>query len=178
MLFHNLETYEKNISKLWKFNLNGHGCYRQKKELIYCVEIQPDEIDDFNCITKKRYFFDWKEEKGQELSKLQRLDSREILGLVSFEYIPEEWRIHIRLLTVSKENKGNKKQYENIARNLITYVSKLAIKEYAELACVSLKLKESIARHYMVKYGMNKTGITLSVELPEILNLIKTYDHD
>jgi hypothetical protein len=31
MLFHNLETYEKNISKLGKFNLNGHGCSRQKK---------------------------------------------------------------------------------------------------------------------------------------------------
>jgi hypothetical protein len=150
----------------------------KKTELIYCVKIQPVEIDDFNRITKKRYFFDWKEEKGQELYKLQRLDSSEILGLVSFEYIPEEWRIHIRLLTVSKENKGSKKQYENIAGNLITYMSKLAIKEYAELACVSLKPKESIARHYMVKYGMNKTGKTLSVELPEILNLIKTYDHD
>jgi len=36
----------------------------KKTELIYCVKIQPVEIDDFNRITKKRYFFDWKEEKG------------------------------------------------------------------------------------------------------------------
>jgi len=66
--------------------------------------------------------------------------------------MPEEWRIHVRLLTVLKENKGHLKKYENIVGNLLTFVSKIALREYAELACVSLKPKEAIARHYVEKF--------------------------
>ena len=142
------------------------------------VEIEPVESVDFKTITKKRYFFDWKEENEFELYKLRIVDTNDILGLVSCERIPEEWRIHIRLLTVSQENRGPDKKYENIAGNLITFISKIAVKEYGELACVSLKPKEVIAQHYIAKYGMNITGMTLSVEIKEILNLIKTYDYD
>lgn len=104
--------------------------------------------------------------------------TNDILGLVSCERISIEWRIHIRLLTVSHEIKGSDKKYENIVGNLITFISKIAVKEYAEFACVSLKPKGVIAQHYIDKYGMNKTGVTLSVEISEILNLINTYDHD
>jgi|AntRauMFilla1563_2_1112583.scaffolds.fasta_scaffold08055_2 hypothetical protein len=32
MLFHNLETYEKNISKLWKFNLKFNSWSSQTKK--------------------------------------------------------------------------------------------------------------------------------------------------
>ena len=118
------------------------------------------------------------DERDQEVYKLRKIETSDILGLVSLERIPEEWRIHIRLLTVSKENKGRLKEYENIAGNLITFVSKIAVREYAELACVSLKPKGVIAQHYIDKFGMNITGMTLSVEISEILNLINTYDHD
>jgi len=142
------------------------------------VEIKLLEDSEFKKLTKKRYFFDWKEERNQEVYKLTLVGSDDILGLVSIERITEEWRIHIRLLTVSKENKGRNKNYENIAGNLITYVSKIALKEYAELACVSLKPKGAIAKHYFDKYGMNITGATLSIELREILNLLKEYDHE
>ena len=122
-------------------------------------------------------FFNWKEEKDQELYKLKIVGTSDILGLVSIERIPNEWRIHIRLLTVSIENKGAGKNYEHIAGNLITYVSKIAVKEYGELACVSLKPKGVIAQHYINKYGMNVTGATLSIEILEIFELIKQYDH-
>lgn len=142
------------------------------------VEIKPIEESDYKSLTKKRYFFNWKEEKGQEVYKLVIKEREDILGLISIERIPDEWRIHIRLLTVSKENKGANKIYENITGNLITHVSKIALREYAELACISLKPKSKIAQHYIDKYNMNITGLTLSVELPEILNLIKKYDHD
>jgi hypothetical protein len=98
--------------------------------------------------------------------------------LVSFELIPEEWRIHIRLITVSIENKGKDKLYERIIGNLLTYISKISIKEFAELACVSLKPKGVIAKHYIDKYGMNVTGATLSLELPEIIELIKIYEDE
>ena len=142
------------------------------------VEIVPVEYGDYQSLTKRRYFFHWIEEKDQEVYKLKILGTSDILGLVSFERIPEEWRIHIRLLTVSKENKGHDKIYENIAGNLITFVSRIAIREYAELACVSLKPKEVIAQHYIEKFGMNITGSVLSIELLEIMKLINTYDND
>lgn len=70
------------------------------------------------------------------------------------------------------------KKYDRIAGNLITYVSKLAVKEFAELACVSLVSKTSIAKHYIEKYNMNIAGKTLSLEVPEILNLINQYNDD
>ncbi|MFY0607663.1 MAG: N-acetyltransferase [Cyclobacteriaceae bacterium] len=144
----------------------------------YKVEIEAVQTNDYKSITKSRYFFDWKEEQPQEIYKLNIVGSSDILGLVSVERIPEEWRIHIRLITVSKENKGSNKEYENIAGNLITFISKIAVREYGDLACVSLKPKGTIAQHYIDKYGMNITGMTLSVEIDEILELINIYDHD
>jgi hypothetical protein len=142
------------------------------------VKIEAVQTNDYKSITKSRYFFDWKKEQPYEVYKLNIIGSSDIIGLVSVERIPEEWRIHIRLITVSKENKGSDKEYENIAGNLITFISKIAVREYGELACVSLKPKDAIAQHYIDKYGMNKTGMTLSVEIDEILELINIYDHD
>jgi ribosomal protein S6E (S10) len=144
----------------------------------YSVDILPVEIDEFKTLRKDRYFFDWKIEKNQEVYKLQIKGSSDIIGLVSIERIPQEWRIHIRLLTVSKENKGNEKKYDKIAGNLIAYVAKIAIREFGELACVSLRPKSQIAQHYIDKYNMNITGITLSIEVPEIIDLINLYDYD
>jgi ribosomal protein S6E (S10) len=144
----------------------------------HSVEILPVEIDEFKTLRKDRYFFDWKIEKNQEVYKLQIKGSSDILGLVSIERISQEWRIHIRLLTVSKENKGKEKKYDKIAGNLIAYVAKIAIREYGELACVSLRPKSQIAQHYIDKYNMNITGMTLSIEVPEIINLINLYDND
>lgn len=142
----------------------------------YTIEILPVEDTDYKSLKKARYFFDWKEEKEQEVYKLIRDGSEEILGVISVERIPTEWRIHIRLLTVSRENKGKDKKYDKIAGNLIAYVSKLAVEEFGELACISLRPKTLIAQHYIDKYNMNKTGITLSLEVPEILDLINQYD--
>ena len=141
------------------------------------VEITSIEPQDFKEITKKKYFFNWKLEKDFEIYKVTKVDDSKILGLVSIERIPEEWRIHIRLLSVSAVNKGKQKLYERIVGNMLTFISKLAIKEFAELACVSLKPKSSIAQHYIETYGMNITGVTLSLELAEIINLIEKYDN-
>lgn len=132
--------------------------------------------DDFELLTENRYFFDWKAEQEYEIYKLTIQDRNDILGLVSFQRMPEEYRIHIRLLTVSRENRGREKNYQNIAANLLTYVAKEAVKDFAELACVSLKPKSEIVQHYISKYGMNVTGTTLSIEIKEILELIQRYD--
>lgn len=144
----------------------------------YPVEILAVEREDFKSLGKLRYFFDWRTEQDQEVYKLQMTGSSDILGLVSVERIPDEWRIHIRLLTVSKENKGSRKKYDKIAGNLITHIAKIAVLEFGELACVSLKPKSQIAQHYIDKYNMNVTGVTLSLEVPKILDLINLYDHD
>lgn len=144
----------------------------------YLIEIEPVKNNEFKNLTKERYFFDWKTERNQEVYKLRIKGTQDALGLVSFERIPEEWRLHIRLLTVSKENKGRGKQFDRIAGNLITHVAKLALLEYGELACVSLRPKSQIARHYIETFKMNVTGITLSLEVPGMLDLIKLYDHD
>lgn len=144
----------------------------------HAIDILPVEIEEFQALKKDRYFFDWRIEKNQEVYKLQIKGLSDILGLVSIERIPQEWRIHIRLLTVSKENKGNDKKYDNIAGNLIAHVAKIAVREFGELACVSLRPKSRIAQHYIDKYKMNVTGMTLSIEVPEIIDLINFYDND
>jgi len=142
------------------------------------VEILPVENNDFKSLGKNRYYFDWICERYQEVYKLCKAGSGDILGLISLERIPEEWRIHIRLLTVSKENKGKEKKYDRIPGNLIAFAAKIAVREFGELACVSLKPKSQITQHYIDKYNMNITGMTLSIEVPEIMDLIKQYDHD
>lgn len=140
------------------------------------VDIVPVQQTEYKTIDTERYFFNWAEEQTYEVYKLVLLEFSEPLGLVSFERIPMEWRIHIRLLTVSKENVGKSKKYDEVAGNLIAFVAKLAVLEYAELACVSLKPKTAIAKHYVHKYKMNITGTTVSLEVPEILDLIKNYE--
>lgn len=143
----------------------------------HAVKIEPLEDGDYEKLDKNRYFFDWKIEQSQEVYKLQIQGFSDILGLVSLQRIPNEWRIHIRLLTVSRENKGQNKKFDKIAGNLIVHAAKIAVQDYAEMACVSLRPKSEIVQHYIDKYKMRTTGITLSTEVPEILDLIKEYDH-
>lgn len=142
------------------------------------IEILPLKSADYKLLIKKRYFFDWKKEREQNVYKLTIQGDNDILGLISYEIITEEWRVHIRLLTVSEENKGNSKKFDKIAGNLICYVSKIAVREFAEMACISLRPKTAIYQHYIDKYKMNITGTTLSLEVPEILTLIKEYESD
>ena len=143
----------------------------------HAVTIEPLEDGDFEQLDQDRYFFDWKIEQSQEVYKLRIEGTSEILGLISLQRIPSEWRVHIRLLTVSSENKGQNKKFDKVAGNLIVHAAKIAVQDYAEMACVSLRPKSEIAQHYIDKYKMRTTGLTLSIEVPEILDLIKDYDH-
>lgn len=142
------------------------------------IEIIPLVVSDYKFLPKKRYFFDWKTEEAFENFKLRIVGTKVVLGIISLQRIPEEWRVHVRLLTVSKENSGHQKQFDRIAGNLLAHAAKMAVQEYAEFACVSLKPKTKIFKHYIDKYKMKITGATLSIEVPEILDLINYYDHD
>lgn len=147
-------------------------------EKSYPIEITLVDPSDYQKLTKARYFFDWREEQAFEVYKLCKFGSNDILGLISLERIPNEWRVHIRLLTVSVENKGKYKKFAKIAGNLIAHAAKIAVASYAEFACVSLRPKTEIAKHYMETYNMIPTGLTLSIEVPEIIHLINRFDHD
>lgn len=142
------------------------------------VRIVLVEAEDFRNLTKSRYFFDWKQEKGKAVYKHCQLDTPDILGLVSIERIPDEWRIHIRLLTVAAEHVGRNKKFEHIAGNLITFVSRIALKEFGELACVSLKPKDAIHRHYMENYSMYRAGMSLCLDIRGIKELVETYGYE
>ncbi len=144
----------------------------------YQVEIVTVEDIDYKTLGKDQYYFNWRIEKNYEVYKLRIVGSNEILGLVSLERILNEWRVHIRLLTVSVENSGKRKKYDRIAGNLIAHAAKIAVSEYAELACVSLRPKSQIAQHYIDKYNMSATSLTLSIQVPEILDLVNLYDYD
>jgi len=133
---------------------------------------------ELTSLSRERYFFDWTTEQRNEVYKLHKTTSSEALGLISINRIQSEWRIHIRLLTVSKENKGNNKIFDRIAGNLIAYISKLALRDYGELACVSLKPKSKLIEHYITTYHMAARGNLLSLEVPEILNLVNEYDDE
>ncbi len=144
----------------------------------HLIEIAPVQKSDFKNLPANRYFFDWNKEADFETFKLTIKGKDDILGLISFERIPDEMRIHVRLLTASVENLGEAKIYDRIIGNLLAYVAKLAVRDFGEWACISLRPKTQIAQHYIDKYKMNITGVTLSLEVPEIFELIELYDHD
>ena len=145
---------------------------------ILNVEIVPVADIDYGTITKKRFWFDWKGEKGKNVYKLQIEETDEILGLMSIVDIKKESRIEIRLLAVSAENRGAGKKYEGIIGNLIAFASQCSLRLYGELACVSLVPKTELVQHYIDKYDMFEAGVSLCLDGRELINLVNTYDHE
>lgn len=94
---------------------------------------------------------------------------------MSFEIVDVEMRIHIRLLTSSRENVGKSKLYDGIVGNLLAYAAQRALFLYGNMGFVSLTPKTQLVSNYMDKYNMYITGKTLSMGLPEILGLLKKY---
>lgn len=139
------------------------------------VEIIPAELSD---LKNENFHFDWMKEVNHQVFKLRILKTHEILGLMSLEIFSREKFIKIRLLAVSPENRGSNKKIEQIASNLIAFASKLAVYNFAEDACVVIRPKTLVSKHYQEKYKMKKQGRLLSLEVPEILEVINRYDHD
>ncbi|HAC14685.1 MAG TPA: N-acetyltransferase [Bacteroidetes bacterium] len=142
------------------------------------IVITQVDLHDYERLTPERFFFDWKKEKYFEVLKLYRVDINDILGVISIQTKSDEWYHHIRLLSVSIENAGYTKIYDRIVGNLITYVSKRAIEDFGEKACVTLVPKTKLMPHYIQKYHFIPVGNVLCLTIPEIFTLIEEYDHD
>jgi len=140
------------------------------------VVISPLKDEDYKKITKSRYYFNWKTEKENEVYKITVAGSDEIIGLMSIIHFPEEQRIQINLLSVSKENRGKDKIYDGIAGNLIAYACREGIRLYAEAACVSLQPKTELKEHYMKRYGMADAGMQVFLEGPDLFRLLEKYN--
>lgn len=142
------------------------------------VDVLPVEKRDYKSIRRIDFYFNWRDEAGYGVYKLVMKGDKNILGLISVERFPMEWRLHIRLLCAARNHVGKNKIYDRIAGNLMAYVAKLAVTEFGVMACLSLRPKTSLQSHYCRKYRMNATGTILSLEVPEINNLINEYCHE
>jgi hypothetical protein len=98
------------------------------------------------------------------------------LGLIALVDVPAEYRIEIKLIAVTKENKGRLKKYDGIAGCLLTYAAREAINKYERLACISLTPKTELRQHYIKKYGMKTAGQQVYAENESLWELIETYD--
>ena len=151
-------------------------------EQIEC-EIVPLEKEDVKNIPASRYFFNWKKEADDgSLFKLRILGEMDIKGVMKLIDVPEEERIEIKLLAVSKENmvlkkdKGKKqKKYKDIAGNMISFAASEALKTYGVNACVSLLPKTELRNHYISKYSMLLAGSHVFLEGGSLLNVINQY---
>lgn len=139
------------------------------------IKVELVTTKDYTRITKSRFFFDWKTEKRNEVYKLTIQGSDEILGLVSLiEH--DDKRIEINLLSVSKENRGKKKQYVGIAGNLIAWACREAVKRFGEDACVSLVPKTELIEHYKNEYGMLEAGKSLFLSDEPLLLILERFE--
>ena len=146
--------------------------HKETDELHEAV-IELVEDEDWEIINKSGEFeFNWRKEKGYLVHKIRLELEEEILGLISVEEIPKEYRLHIRLVENSNSNKGKGKKYDYVAGCLIAHTCEIAFeKEYDGF--VSLKPKTEIEGLYKNKYGFKEMGQFLYTELNNSETLIK-----
>jgi hypothetical protein len=124
-------------------------------------------------LKKGSFSFDWKEIEG-EIYGLYIDDFNQLVGLMSLIDQFEEYRIEIKLLEVSKENKGKDKRYERIAGSLIAYACNISFnKNY--FGFVSLLPKTRLIDHYIENYGFVQFGRQLGSDSENSKKLISKF---
>ncbi len=140
------------------------------------IELVKDE--DWEIIEKSGEFvFNWRKEKDYIVHKIRLQIEDKILGLISVEAIPKEYRLHIHLIESSNLNKGRAKVYDNIAGCLIAHTCEIAFEKNYD-GFVSLKPKSEIINLYKDKYGFAEMGQFLFTELENSERLIEKYLRD
>lgn len=148
----------------------------RKSGELCAVEFSKFDFLNQDLLVEDNFIFDWNEEASFEIYRLTLVESQKTLALVSIEMITAEYRIHIRLLSASSDNIGKNKKYDRIVGNIISQLGIMAIQKFGELACISLRPKTILTKHYIQKYKMKVTGQVLSIEVPELIDLINEYE--
>lgn len=99
-----------------------------------------------------------------------------MLGLISLIIYEEEKRVEIKLLAVSKENRGAKKQYGRIAGNLIGFACREATRLFGIEGCVSLVPKTELKQHYMREYRMKDAGCQIYLDAGASVRMLIRYE--
>ena len=143
------------------------------------AHIEEINEEDLEWTEKSSEFsFDWSTEKAYEIYKIFLVeDDRKILGIMSLIDRPDEYRIHLNLLEVSKSNQGRKKEIDYIAGCLIAFAVENAFKR-GYYGFVSLEPKTVLIDHYRQKYGFSQYGRYLGIEGPTSQLLIEKYVDD
>lgn len=145
-----------------------------KKNLSADIHIlQPNDLQKIQ--EDEGFGFDWDTEIKNEVYKIFLLKDKEtILGLVSVIDIPNEYRIHLNLLEVTKKQQGKKKKINHIAGCLIAFIIELAFKR-GYFGFVSLEPKTEIIELYKKKYGFKQYGKYLGIDGIEAQQLVEKY---
>lgn len=142
------------------------------------AEIIVMEDEDFRKVKQSKQFqFDWEQESGNQVFKIVAIDEtedREILGLISFTDIPDEFRIHINLIENSNDNKGKHKKVDRIAGCLIAFAAQMSF-QHGYGGFISLAPKTTLITLYIQKYGFTQYGRQLAMEGREAIDLIQKY---
>jgi hypothetical protein len=147
-----------------------------KTGVIETVEIREAQPEDIRKLTKVTFAFNWlKESKTAKIFVLNIQGQHDILGAVSFNTVPQEFRIEINVLASSIENVGKTKMYAGIAGCLLAYICRLSVLLFGENACVSLVPKTKLREHYITEYGMIDAGWQMYVEGASLMNLMNKY---
>ncbi|SDE65201.1 hypothetical protein SAMN05216464_10899 [Mucilaginibacter pineti] len=142
------------------------------------VSITKIDAKEIALINKsKRFDFNWNKEKANSVYKLTGEGIQEPLGLISLIERPDDLAMEIRLIAVSKDNKGKERKYERIAGCMIAFACKEAFTVgYQGFIC--LKPKTLISDHYKEKYNLISTKLFLISEGKNSLDLIHKYYQD
>ncbi|MBK9687995.1 MAG: hypothetical protein IPO65_09595 [Saprospiraceae bacterium] len=76
--------------------------------------IENTETSDLKRLKKDKFEFDWRLEEPSRVYKLRLVNDKEILGLMSLDHFESEKRMEIRLLEVSKLNRGEDRRYTEL----------------------------------------------------------------
>lgn len=147
---------------------------KNKKSLTAIIEAIIE--NDYPRITESgNYVFDWRLERYNDVYKvLLTTNEDDIIGLMSLCDYPEENRIHLNLLELSKNNRGKLKRIENIAGCLIAFAARISF-ERGYLGIVTLEPKSKLIDHYQEKYGFEDVGYMMLLSGEASRNLINKY---
>lgn len=109
-----------------------------------------------------------------EVYKLSINKTKEVVGLISLVRFPKELRIEIRLLELNKENIGKTKKYDRVAGILIAYACNLSFIA-GFFGYISLVPKTKFVNHYTLKYGFEKVGKHIAIDMEKSEALINKY---